>query len=150
MNMPEFLVRNRREPATPPLPVVIPDAELPEVKAFVAASARQREDLAFWKSEAEQVGRDLRLANERIVRLTAELNEVKHERDWLRLHDNSMINSLDDIEALIARAKSKARAEAYAPPGSGQQDITQQGDDLAAGVSELAAKLAPAGDQPNA
>lgn len=148
LTTPQFL---RRSPAVPPLPVPQPREASPETTAFLDSVTRQREENAYLRSELETVTRENKLAHERIRMLESELTAVRADRDFLTRHDASMLTSLRDIKALIVMAEERAKAEAYAPPGSGTQDTTQQADELAAGVAagvaDLAAKLAPEGSR---
>ena len=143
LTAPKFL--RREEPQPPAMPQTQPSVS-PEVAAFIDSTTRQREELAYLRSENDTLNRELRLANERIRMLDEELTHTRNARDWFCRHDAFMLATLDDIEAMIVARKAKARAEAYAPPGSGQEDHTQNGDELAAGVADLAAKLAPGPD----
>lgn len=139
---PKFLSRDRN-PAVPALPVPQPREATPETTAFLDSVNRQREENAYLRSEVEQTSRELKLAHERIRMLETEITNVRADRDFMTRHDASMMTSLRDIKALIVMAEERARAEAYAPPGSGQQDHTKAADELAEGVAELAKKLAP-------
>lgn len=142
LTVPKYLTRDRA-PTVPPLPTPQPREASPETTAFLDSVTRQREENAYLRAELENVTRENKLAHERIRMLETELTEVRADRDFLTRHDASMLTSLRDIKALIVMAEERAKAEAYAPPGSGQQDHSQQGDELAAGVADLAAKLAP-------
>lgn len=101
------------------------------------------EQLAYFKERTAHLENENRLNAERIRDLEEELTHTRNSRDWFCRHDASMLATLDDLEALIVNRKSKARAEAYAPPGSGAQESEPMTADDEQRIAELAAKLAP-------
>lgn len=143
LTAPKFL---RREPQPPALPETQPTVS-PEVQAFIDSSARQREELAYLRSENDALNLEVRVSHERIRMLESELTEVRAARDFFQRHDGDMMKALGIIKGVIVAEEANARANAYAPPGTGQLDRSRQGDDLAAGVAALAQKLAP--EQPH-
>lgn len=119
----------------------------PEVAAFIDSSKRLREDLAYYKSHSAQLENDVKFANERIRSLEVELDYVRDERDRLYRHDHNMLGGLGAIKAAIVNLEEQSRAEAYAPPGSGQREPEQPLDAAAeAGLKIVASSLAPKQD----
>lgn len=128
----------RVEPVAPVLPNPATMSE--EVAGFIDNMARQREELVFFRSETDTLQNELKVAHEHIRRLEAELTDVRDQRDFLQRHDTAMLTSLHNIKVLIDASLASAKAQAYAPPGTGQQDHTQEKIDDA--VAQLAQKLA--------
>lgn len=115
----------------------------PEVAAFVDATTKQREENAYLRGEVDQLTRDVRLAHERVRMLESELTEVRADRDFLQRHDAEIMNGLEVIETVIIAQKAKARASAYAPPGTGQQTEPGMTDEEIERVEALARTLKP-------
>ncbi len=101
------------------------------------------EQLAYFKDRATHLENENKLNIERIRDLEEELTHTRNARDWFCRHDATMLATLDDVEALIAARKSKARAEAYAPPGSGAQETEPMTAEDEQRVTDLARALAP-------
>lgn len=141
--VPAFL--RKQEPAPPPLPRVRQPEEMRQMALdFMSDVDRQREENAYLRSANEQLRVDLKAALENARMLESELAYVRDERDQLYRHDHNMLGGLGAIKAAIINLEQQSRASAYAPPGSGTEDHTKQGDELADGVAKLAATFAPA------
>ena len=148
MNMPNFLqkqpgkIEPRMTSPTPPSYNKPPEVT-PEVAAFVDANARAVAELARLKSENEQMKYELKIADERVRMLDAELTHVRNERDWLTRHDAKMQATCEDVASLINSRLKDARADTYAQPGSGtqEQQETSSWDEVM--IKGLAQKLAP-------
>ena len=115
----------------------------PEVASFIDHTTRQREELAYFKHHAGQIEQDLKVANERIRMLERELEWLRDERDQLYRHDHNMLGGLGAIKAASVNLEEQSRAQAYAPPATGQQqqpEETEQDRQITAGLAE---RLAP-------
>lgn len=107
------------------------------------------DELAYFKDRAAHLENEQKLNIERIHDLETELTHARNRGDWYCRHDAFMDATLEDVLALIVARRKQARAEAYAPPGTGAADHSAQGDDLAEGVADLAKTFAPeAGNAP--
>lgn len=146
--MPTFL-RPAAKQTTPPLPRTRPEEMRQMTMEFMNSVDLQRQENAYLRSENEQLRVDLKVAQEQVRMLEAELAYVRDERDQLYRHDSMMLGGLDDIEVLIVNLKQRSRAEAYAQPGTGQgqqQDhergLTEQDTNA---LAELVATIRPEG-----
>ena len=147
MNMlPEFLRSNgKQEPIVPRLPPAVrPEDRRQMTMEFMDNFDRTSEENAYLRSALEQSQIELRAEREIRRSLEREMDFIRSDRDRLLEHDASIMNSLENIETLIVSAKAKARAEAYAPPGSGTQGQTEPTVQDQKIIEGLAEKLMPA------
>jgi chromosome segregation ATPase len=121
--LPAFM---RKEPQVDNIPRPLSQAHPEELRKSASKFMNDYDGLleenAYLRSEKDMLERELKLAREQVRGLDRELNFVRDDRDRLLQHDTAIMNSLENIEALIVSAKNKARAEAYAPPGTGTQE----------------------------
>lgn len=129
MNAPSFLKR-KQEPSLPALPPEDTMSQRPKaVIDFLTATDQMREENAYLRAENDQLKRELGITNEHRRSLASELAEIKRDKDFLQRHDAMMLGGLDDLEVLIINLKERSRAQAFAPPGSGQvpePELTEQ------------------------
>lgn len=133
-----------------PLPLDLPEqsADMPdEVKVWAASQIRRGQELTYFRTHSAELENDIKLANERIRMLESELNFIRDDRDRLQTQLASILRSFRNIKVLIMDSEADARAEAYAPPGSGTEPGPERPLDAAdeAGLQALA-MLTPKGE----
>lgn len=131
---------NGKEPRLPQLPAQPPRSEA--VAAWLGEHEKLEHECAFLRDDNARLSNGLKVANEHIIMLKDELNAVRDQLDYIVRHNGSIMTSLDNIETLIIAAKKKARAEAYAPPGSGSDTTSERTAEAQEKIDEAAAKLA--------
>lgn len=132
----------RTEPEAPALPPTAMPVS-PEVAAFIDSTARQREELAYYKAEYATIGNELRLEKEQNRRLEAELADTKTELYRVMRHDVTLTGGLEQVVTLAIRLLEQSKATAYAPPGTGQTKSDLPDEQADKVVGELAKMLAP-------
>jgi len=147
--LPSFLrPAEKQEPSMPRLPPAVrPEERRQLTMDFVDSFDRTQEENTYLRSENDQLRVELKVAREQVRNMERELNFVRDDRDRLLEHDASIMTSLENIEALIVSAKAKARAEAYAPPGSGPHQPPEETERDLEIVKGLAERLAPEQEQ---
>lgn len=107
-----------------------------EVAGFIDKMNRQREELAYFKSECTTLTNELKLANERIQRLDAELVDLRDQHWRLLRHDTTLTGGLDQIKVQIVALLENSKKSEYAPPGTGTQSSLpgDQSDQILSGL----------------
>lgn len=134
---------DRIDPPVPSVPRPSPPPRSAAVAEWIDYDERQREENAWLRSENAELKTDLKVAQERLRDVEAELTHVRNERDWLTRHDAKMLSTCEDVMALITARLKDARAHAFAQPGTGQQEHeqpTERDDQI---IENLATALAP-------
>lgn len=139
--VPAFLQRGK-EPVPPPLPRVPQEKRRQLAMDFMDDVDRQREECAYLRTENDQLRVENKVLREQVRLLQDELNFVRDQLDRVGTHDKLMLGGLGAIKAAIIDLEQRSRAEAYAPPGSGNAQTEAAIDNAAA---ELAKQLAPEG-----
>lgn len=125
----------RAEPMLEPLPTA--DEDSPEVRAFLEKSKSVRDERNLYRDQCGHLSNELRLANERLAALTAELKDVKHDRDFYQRHSISIAKSLHNIKLLIDMEVAEAARRAVPEP----ETETQGREDSAAAVEAAIAEI---------
>ena len=147
MNVVPAFLRDKREPIMPTIPQPEPSHRPKAVVDFLTATDQMREELAYFKSHAGQLEVDLKFERERNRSLESELAHVRNDRDYLCTHDATMLAGLRHLKIIINDLEEQSRAQAYAPPGSGQEQpappVTEHDEEILKGMTM---KLAPGPD----
>jgi hypothetical protein len=147
VNIVQAITRNAKvDPKMPPLPQS-PKPSTPAALAWLDEFETMKQDNAFLREEVNRLGNALKVANETNKLLKDDLVDLKNAHYRVLRHDMVMAGGVEQIVILASALLESARAESFAPPGSGVDpaaertaEAQKQIDDAAA---QLAQKLAP-------
>lgn len=112
----------RAEPMLEPLPSHDGDDDPAEVKAWLASARTVREERAFYRDQCAHLSNELRLQQESNRRLTAELTDVRKQRDVYQAYALGIRKGLKTIRLLIDAEDAAAEQHPIPEPTQPQTE----------------------------